>query len=89
MGRIARSWELVEKSVGILTRHKSLMFLPVASAIASATTFQACGSHPSAAAGTVPSTKPCGDVKAPDPLNTVASTATPKTPPTSPGCSST
>lgn len=36
MGRIARSWELVEKSVGILTRHKSLMFLPVASAIASA-----------------------------------------------------
>ena len=37
MGRIARSWELIEKSVGILTRHKSLMFLPVASAIASAT----------------------------------------------------
>ena len=36
MGRIARSWELVEKSVGILTRNKSLMLLPVASAIASA-----------------------------------------------------
>ena len=31
----------------------------------------------------MPSTKPCGEVKAPDSLNTVASTATPKTPPTS------
>jgi len=37
MGRITRSWELVEKSVGILVRHKSLMVLPVASAMASAT----------------------------------------------------
>jgi Family of unknown function (DUF6159) len=36
MGRIARSWELVQKSAAILARHKSLMFLPVASAIASA-----------------------------------------------------
>lgn len=35
MGRIERSWELIEKSVAILARHKSLMFLPVASAIAS------------------------------------------------------
>ncbi|HEY8715272.1 MAG TPA: DUF6159 family protein [Candidatus Acidoferrum sp.] len=34
MGRIARSWELIEKSVAILSRNKSLMFLPVASAIA-------------------------------------------------------
>lgn len=34
MGRIARSWELMEKSVAILSRNKSLMFLPVASAIA-------------------------------------------------------
>jgi hypothetical protein len=29
------SWELIEKSVSILARNKSLMFLPVASAIAS------------------------------------------------------
>ena len=36
MGRIARSWELVHKSAGILASHKSLMFLPVASAITSA-----------------------------------------------------
>jgi hypothetical protein len=35
MGRIGRSWELIEKSVSILARNKSLMFLPVASAIAS------------------------------------------------------
>jgi Family of unknown function (DUF6159) len=35
MGRIARSWELIEKSVAILARHKALMFLPIASAIAS------------------------------------------------------
>lgn len=34
MGRIARSWELMEKSVAILSRNKSLMFLPVASAVA-------------------------------------------------------
>ena len=37
MGRIERSWELIEKSVAILTRHTELMFLPVASAIASGT----------------------------------------------------
>jgi hypothetical protein len=35
MGRIGRNWELIEKSVSILARNKSLMFLPVASAIAS------------------------------------------------------
>src|ERR1700722_1966678 len=35
MGRIGRSWELIEKSVSILARNKSLMVLPVASAIAS------------------------------------------------------
>src|SRR3984957_12772521 len=35
MGRIGRSWELIEKSVSILARNKSLIFLPVAYAIAS------------------------------------------------------